>query len=228
IKRFLFIHFKKKIIPPIHIVHRYLQAAKILNIIDDKEGLNFFLPTNYIFNNGQVKLENTFIVFSISASYFTKKLPAHKIISIINEINFNIVLIGGKEDINIATEITKKSINKNIQNFVGTGTLLDSAFIIKNSKAVISFDTGMQHIATAFKKKIFSIWGSTTPDLLMEPYLPFETAFENKHENFIVPNLACQPCSVHGKNNCPKKHFNCMELQDVSNIVSKVNGFLEK
>ena len=224
-KRFLLIHFKKKINPPLHIVNRYLQTANILDIFDDREGLDFFLPKNYIFNNA-ANLEGNYMVFSISASYFTKKLPVHKIISIINEINFNIVLIGGKEDIEIAAEIIQKSTNKNIKNFVGIGTLLDSAFIIKNSKAIISFDTGMQHIASAFKKKIFAIWGSTTPDLLMEPLLPNNTNLENLHENFIVPNLACQPCSVHGKNKCPKKHFNCMELQNVGLITNQINNYL--
>ena len=35
---------------------------------------------------------------------------------------------------------------------------------------VITHDTGMMHIAAAFKKKIYSVWGNTVPEFGMYPY----------------------------------------------------------
>jgi heptosyltransferase-2 len=71
------------------------------------------------------------------------------------------------------------------------------------------------HIAAALQKKIISIWGNTVPSFGMYPY----------YGNKIVPQfmaevkgLQCRPCSKIGFPSCPKKHFNCMNLQDVDKI----------
>ena len=63
----------------------------------------------------------------------------------------------------------------------------------------------MMHIAAAFKKKIYSIWGNTIPDFGMSPYLA------NPDSKIIeVKNLSCRPCTIIGFQKCPKGHFNCM------------------
>jgi hypothetical protein len=41
------------------------------------------------------------------------------------------------------------------------------------------------------------------------------------YENFVVPELSCQPCSNFGTKTCPKKHFKCMMLQDIEAIATK-------
>jgi ADP-heptose:LPS heptosyltransferase len=61
------------------------------------------------------------------------------------------------------------------------------------------------HIAAAFHKKILSVWGNTTPELGMYPYLPSEGS-----EILEVKGLSCRPCSKLGYHECPKKHFRCM------------------
>jgi ADP-heptose:LPS heptosyltransferase len=77
------------------------------------------------------------------------------------------------------------------------------------------------HIASAYKKKIFSIWGNTIPEFGMYPYLP------GKGSKIIeVNDLKCRPCSKIGFKKCPKGHFLCMNKQNYSDLKEKLNESL--
>ena len=71
---------------------------------------------------------------------------------------------------------------------------------------MVSHDTGLMHIAAAFGKEIFSVWGNTVPAFGMYPYRTEFRVLE-------VPGLACRPCSKIGFAKCPQGHFKCMRDQ---------------
>ena len=98
-----------------------------------------------------------------------------------------------------------KDLNKKTIVFNGCGkfNLNQSASIIKKSIAVFTHDSGLMHIAAAFEKHVYSIWGNTVPEFGMYPYRTKFTVFENNA-------LTCRPCSKIGHNKCPIGHFNCM------------------
>jgi ADP-heptose:LPS heptosyltransferase len=81
--------------------------------------------------------------------------------------------------------------------------LNQSASIIKNAKIVYTHDTGMMHVAAAFKKKVISIWGNTVPEFGMYPYQTDYEVIEHR-------DLNCRPCSKIGYKKCPLGHFKCM------------------
>ena len=131
-------------------------------------------------------------------------------------------MLGGKEDIDAAekieqffrvngestisegeiqTDLNKRTI---IYNACGKYNINQSASIVKKADYVFTHDTGLMHIAAAFKKEVFSIWGNTIPLFGMYPY---RTKFKVLENN----KLDCRPCSKIGYNKCPKGHFNCME-----------------
>jgi ADP-heptose:LPS heptosyltransferase len=93
---------------------------------------------------------------------------------------------------------------------------MQSAFLIKNSQYVITHDTGMMHIASAFGKKIFSVWGNTIPEFGMYPYMAHEDS-----RIIEVKDLNCRPCSKIGFSKCPKGHFNCMQEINENLFLSK-------
>ena len=197
--------FKINILPNVHIVDRYLDTIKHLGVINDNLGLDFFLTDDDEVEN----LQGEYIVFAIGGTHNTKKLPTQKIINICKKINQPIILIGGKEDFKNGKLIV--SAAKNTQNFCGKYSVGQSAFIIKNAKYIITHDTGMMHVAAAFRKKIYSIWGNTIPGFGMTPYL------SNPDSKIIeVENLSCRPCTKIGFAQCPKGHFNCMNKIDES------------
>ena len=213
IKKWLFVNFKKDKLPDIHIVDRYMETIKAFDIVNDEKGLDFFIPDNTV--NPITDLPNNFqpqfIALVIGATHATKRLPTSKLIDICDKIDVPIVLLGGKEDISVAKEINEKC--NNTFNACGLYNLNQSAIFIRESKIVISHDTGLMHIASAFQKKIISVWGNTVPKFGMYPYLPHQDS-----KIVEVANLKCRPCSKIGYKQCPKKHFKCMNDIDTDFI----------
>ena len=91
-------------------------------------------------------------------------------------------------------------------NGCGRYSLHQSASLLRQAQFVVSHDTGLMHIAAAFGKEIFSVWGNTVPAFGM---YPFRTEFRVLE----VPGLACRPCSKIGFAQCPQGHFRCMRDQ---------------
>jgi len=210
-EKFFLTNFKTNILPDVHIVDRYLDTVKFLGITNDNKGLDFFLSDADKVD--LVEFQKDYIAFVIGGQHTTKILPTAKIISICNKLNKAVLLIGGPNDIERGDEISKAS---SAINTCGDYSLLQSAFLIKNSAYVISHDTGMMHIAAAFKKKIYSVWGNTIPEFGMYPYL------SDKNSKLIeVKDLSCRPCSKIGYDKCPKGHFKCMHEIDDNQFLSE-------
>lgn len=213
VPKFLAVYFKRiHGLPPVHIVNRYLDAAKPLGIVDDGRGLDFFIPENErvnvvatLFNNNQ----RPYVVLVVGGSYYTKQIPLNKLNEICALLKLPVVLLGSKQDDLIAQELQKKF--PQVINACGRFTIHQSASVIQQAQWVISSDTGLMHIASAFNKKIISVWGNTIPEFGMGPYLPSP---ENKI--LEVKGLSCRPCSKLGFKKCPKGHFKCMNEQDFS------------
>lgn len=210
-EKFLLTNFKTNILPDVHIVDRYLDTIKFLGITNDNKGLDFFLS-----DADKVDLSefpNDYVAFVIGGQHATKILPTPKVISICKKLNKAVLLIGGPDDKARGDEISKAS---GAINTCGDHSFLQSAFLIKNSAYVISHDTGMMHIAAAFKKKIYSVWGNTIPEFGMYPYL------SDKNSKMIeVQDLNCRPCSKIGYDKCPKGHFKCMQEIDENQFLSE-------
>ncbi len=221
-EKWLKVNLKIDKLPNRHIVDRYMDTVKALDVKMDTLGLDYFIP-----DSDQVPLEwlpkshqEEYVAYAIGAQHATKRLPVKRMIELCDKINKPIVLLGGKEDISTGEEIKKfftKSIvstpleeallemNKKaiIYNACGKYNLNQSASLLKQAKYVFTHDTGLMHIAAAFKKEIFCIWGNTIPSFGMYPYRTKFTILENN-------KIDCRPCSKIGYQKCPKGHFKCM------------------
>lgn len=215
-KKWMLVSFKYDKMPEKHIVDRYMETVSGLGVINDNKGLDYFIPEVDRIDVSTLPIthQKEYICFVIGAKHFTKKLPAEKIIAICKSLNHPIVLIGGKEDESIGDKI-RAEIGESIYNACGKFNLNQSASVVQQSKQVISHDTGMMHIAAAFKKDILSVWGSTVPGFGFTPYLA------GKNSKIVeVKDLKCRPCSKIGYNKCPKGHFKCMNDIDIREFTS--------
>jgi heptosyltransferase-2 len=156
----------------------------------------------------------------IGAAHNTKKLPIYKLKELCSKINHPVILLGGKEDYSNAVKISSVDPVK-IYNACGKFNLAESADLVRRAKLIISHDTGLMHIAAAFKKDIISVWGNTVPSFGMYPY-------QTMYEIFDVKKLWCRPCSKIGYDKCPLAHFKCMEKISIDDIVNHVNILLRK
>ena len=212
IEKFMLTNFKLDKMPKIHIVDRYLETVKHLGVKNDNQGLDFFLSAN---DKLDISIfPKNYIVFVIGGQHATKILPNEKIISIIKKVNKPVLLIGGPEDAHRGEDIAK-ACNK-VVNTCGKYSILHSASLVQQATMVITHDTGMMHIAAAFNKKIYSVWGNTVPEFGMYPYLESEQS-----KRIEVKGLNCRPCSKIGYDKCPKGHFKCMQEIDENLFLSE-------
>ena len=212
IEKFMLTNFKLDKMPKIHIVDRYLETVKHLGVKNDNQGLDFFLSAN---DKLDISIfPKNYIVFVIGGQHATKILPNEKIISIIKKVNKPVLLIGGPEDAHRGEDIAK-ACNK-VVNTCGKYSILHSASLVQQATMVITHDTGMMHIAAAFNKKIYSVWGNTVPEFGMYPYLESEQS-----KRIEVKGLNCRPCSKIGYDKCPKGHFRCMQEIDENLFLSE-------
>lgn len=213
-------------LPDIHIVDRYFQAVNGLNVQNDGEGLDYYIPDE---DGIDIKLlpdmcQKGFIALSIGGKHNTKRMPPEMLAEICTKVDYPFLLMGGREDFTYGEKAIAQSHNKNIYNACGNFNINQSASLIRQSQAVVTHDTGLMHIAAAFKKKIVSIWGNTVPEFGMYPYLPGK--FNDHVVISEVKGLKCRPCSKIGFKKCPKKHFDCMKKQDLEWIAGKIKGLI--
>jgi ADP-heptose:LPS heptosyltransferase len=242
-EKFIYVNFKRNIMPTVHIVDRYLDTLTALNlpIQFDNKGLDYFIPLQDNLDLTAIlptSHQQGYVAYAMGAQHNTKKLPLQKMIDLCLKIQAPLVLLGDKKDAVIAQEIEKyitqtNLINTNstantqnnhlsnnkarktvIYNACGKFNLNQSAYLLQQAKVVFAHDTGLMHIAAALNKKVYSIWGNTTPSLGMYPYKTDFVVLEN--------NIACRPCSKIGFDQCPKKHFDCMNSIDFSEVENTV------
>jgi ADP-heptose:LPS heptosyltransferase len=219
IQKYLLVNFKWNQLPNLHIVDRYLATAKSLGVKNDMAGLDYFFPANFDNTKVLASIGNNllFTALVVGANLPTKKLPQVKLIELLNTLKGKVVLLGGKAEIEETNLLLQQSNFEHLEliNAVGIFSLHESAEAIRLAERVITHDTGLMHIAAAFKKPIICIWGNTIPELGMYPYL-------TPHNNLEVKGLNCRPCSKIGFKECPKGHFNCMMQQNFSTINAEI------
>lgn len=222
--KWLLVNMKIRRMPNVHIVQRYLVAAAPLGVKDDGMGLDYFIPAGQ-----EVDLQTLppafrtgYVAVAIGAQHATKRLPLNKLVELCRYLAPRpIMLLGGPEDAPVAEDIIAAMKNGEIQSLINSFTdspiengcgrysLHQSASLLRQAGFVVSHDTGLMHIAAAFGKLIYSVWGNTVPEFGM---YPFRTEFEKLE----VLGLACRPCSKIGFAKCPQGHFKCMNDQQLA------------
>ena len=107
---------------------------------------------------------------------------------------YDIVIYGGPDEVNIAADIEVFLIENGVRNFI-TG------------------DSGPMHIAAALQVPTVAIFGPTNDK---------ETSqWMNEKSIIVKENLACQPCL---KRKCPLVHHNCMKLIKAKDVLEKIKN----
>ncbi|MCK9207654.1 MAG: glycosyltransferase family 9 protein [Salinivirgaceae bacterium] len=215
-KKWLLVNLKINLLPDVHIVDRYLDTVKHFDVQGDGRGLDYFIPATdeVVPEQMHAAFKGKYMVAVVGANHFTKQIPADKMVNIINQSGIPVCLVGGKDVLEQA-QLVEQNLKVPFLNTVGKISLHQSASFIRQSAVVLTPDTGMMHIAAAFKKDIISLWGNTIPELGMYPYRAGE---HSKH--FEIKGLRCRPCSKIGYKKCPKGHFKCMNLIPTEEVVS--------
>jgi heptosyltransferase-2 len=229
-KKWLLVQFKRNLYGSYSsVVERYLDSLHEIAIsVSDHQGCELYPSAEELayatpyFQTGKKTLALCF-----GAKHFTKRYPpkqfAALVTSLLQKESLQIVLLGGKEDAPQATELMNSlsdSCRPFVANLAGSCTLMQSAALLSSCDAVLCNDTGLMHIASAFGKKLFVLFGSSSQAF---GFLPWHTPYEL----FEVEGLHCKPCSHIGRDHCPKGHFRCMNDLSPNTIAEHIHNYLQ-
>jgi len=198
--------------PPM--VEHYLALSQLLN--DDALSLSEIAPKLNVSPIAKASVENklqsTFIsrdsiyVMCPGAEYGpTKRWPTEHFAALAEKLiaqnaNNQIILLGSKSDHALAQEITSQAKQaSNIHNWCGNTSLDEAIALIGMSKAVVSNDSGLMHVAAALQTPQVAIFGSSDP---------VHTPPLSDKAKIIWLNLPCSPCH---KRACPLGHLKCLK-----------------
>ena len=157
-----------------------------------------------------------YLCIAPASVWFTKQFSIEKWVDLINELPFKgpIYLIGGPDDKLLCDQILQKINRKLVVNLAGRLSFLASAALQK--KAVLNYvnDSAPMHFASAVNAPVVAVYCSTLPNFGFGPL---------SDKSFIVQTneaLACRPCGIHGKKQCPLKHFDCAKTIKMDQLIA--------
>lgn len=215
--KWLLVQFKISRLYGYSVNNSYFDGLDSIGVKYDGDGLDFYV--------GEQEAQDTnaydgdFVVVALGAQYATKQAPKEKLDYVLSKLEKRVVLLGGSSEKELADFLTSK--HDKVSNMVGKTSLLDSAQYIKYATKVLSNDTGMMHIAAAFRKDMAVLWGSSVKEFGFSPIYPDHSPAIVEH--FEQASLSCRPCSKLGKTRCPKAHFKCMNDHDYDRVAEFLN-----
>jgi heptosyltransferase II len=119
------------------------------------------------------------------------------------DVNCEIVLFGGPEDVETVSKI-QALCETVVINLSGKTALHDLPAAISACDLFITNDSGPMHIAVGCNVPVVAIFCATTPSLGFYPYTSKAVVVEKE--------LSCRPCSSHGGRRCPLGTEDCIKL----------------
>lgn len=205
---------------------RYLKAVEKWGVKDDARGAMLYPCEKDCIAVPQTdgdKNSKGWIALSPGASRYTKRWPVSyfKVVARhFQKAGFDIVLIGGISDQEICREILK-NLEPNAVDLSGKLQLMETSACLKQAKLVVTNDTGVMHMAGAVDTPLVAIFGPTTHHLGFFP-------FRSKSRIVEHSNLSCRPCSFHGTEKCPKRHFRCMREISPEQVIQAAEQLLSE
>jgi heptosyltransferase-2 len=90
------------------------------------------------------------------------------------------------------------------------------AALLSHCAEAVTGDTGLMHVAAARGVKVTALFGSTSPVLGFAP--------SGEGHTVLCRNEPCQPCTLHGREECPLKHFRCMKELLPDTVLETLNS----
>jgi heptosyltransferase-2 len=179
-------------------------------------------PTNSDYEKLKVYQAQKYITIAPASVWFTKQFPLTAWVSFINELKFEgpIYILGGPADKALGDKIINEvvslhsSASKKIINLSGALGFLASAAL--QQKAVLNYvnDSAPMHFCSAVNAPVVAIYCSTIPAFGFGPLSTNSFIVETKEK------LACRPCGLHGKKQCPLGHFNCAHSIENAQLIA--------
>jgi heptosyltransferase-2 len=172
LREFFFVNLKWNLFPKHeHIVHRYLETVAPLDVRNDGNGLDYFIPPSQELKEKDIPASHHFgfVAITFAKSKNAKQLSPAQLQELCQAIDHPVLLMGSKNEFAKAEAIASFDPIK-VYNACGKFSLHETADLIRKSKLMIAQDSDLSQVAAAFKKPVIGVWGSTFPLPDAAPY----------------------------------------------------------
>lgn len=159
------------------------------------------IPSDEAIKNVRKYQETPYVCFAPASVWATKQLPIEKWVALSEKQDHVIYLLGGPSDHSLC-ETIKTQIPGRTVNLAGKLSLMESIALMKGAVRNHVNDSGPLHFASAVNAPVTAYFCSTVTDFGFGP-------LSDDSEVKEVTGLACRPCGLHGKKECPEGHFKC-------------------
>lgn len=174
------------------------------------------------------EFEGKRVALAVGSQWGTKRWPIayYKALAekLLKAPNLGLILIGSAEEYAlsdwIASDMQKIYPDKSIWNLAGQTSFDDLRRVFPKLDLIVSNDSSPIHFASAFDVPTLAIFGPTVPAFGFAPLSKEQRIIEHK-------NLSCRPCSDHGPQTCPLKHFRCMNELSVDLVFQAARELLK-
>lgn len=200
-----------------------ISFLKFFDCPNDGVDLDYFLPETIeedfnktierIKQTKNFEIEKDYIVFSPFSRWETKDLSVNKareVIAEIKKLKDIQIIVSATSDYNKECKEIVEGFD-NVLDSSGLFNLTELAYLIKNSKCMLTVDSFPMHTGCAFKKPLIAIFGPTS-EIRVGPIA------ENS-EVFRADNIECEKC--YKRKNCPNNHI-CIENIDSKLLAKKL------
>jgi heptosyltransferase-2 len=198
--------------------HRH-QVEKYNDFINDSLNINFPAGKLLLSTISSQSSTQKTVGINPGASYGSaKRWYPEEFAKVASELSdrYDIVIFGGPGEVDIALDIEKLLIKKDVKNYknlAGKTTIPELINHISNLDLFITGDSGPMHVAATFEVPTVAIFGPTKDD---------ETSqWMNEKSLIVKKNLDCQPCM---KRTCPLGHHDCMNLIKAVDVLDSVKS----
>ena len=193
--------------PPVP--ERYFEAAAGLGVSPDGGPPEFFLSAaavgevdGFLAESG-LDPSRGLVALAPGAAHATKRWPVEHWKALAASLAARgrpVVVVGGPEDADTA-EVVARAAPGGVA-VAGRFGLQGTGALLKRSRALVSGDTGVMHMATGVGTPVVALFGPTVEAFGFFPY--------RARSHVLERDLPCRPCSRMGGPACPLGHHDCL------------------
>ncbi len=205
-----------------HAVDRMLPLARALGADTGNPRFDLHIPgdaqayADAMFEAHDFQASGPLVALNPGAFAEHRMWPADRFVALArrlkDELDARIVVVGGPDDVDLAEGIVRDA-DVNALCTAGKTSLLQLAGVLSHCEALVTGDTGPQHMAYALGKKVVALFGPANPEST-GPY---------GDEHIVIQKpFDCQPCYAHPT--CDD--YPCMKAIEVGEVVAAVREVL--
>jgi ADP-heptose:LPS heptosyltransferase len=201
----------------IHEVDRNLSLVK--HLVNDPVRRPVLYPSAHDLALVSQYKTHRYICIAPASLWYTKQYPSEQWIAFMKKLpeGLHVYLLGSGSDQKLCDEIIRSAGHRQAMSLAGKLTLLQTAGLLRDAAMNFVNDSAPMHLASAVNAPVTAIFCSTVPDFGFGPLSDGSWIVETAEP------LDCRPCGLHGRSECPEKHFDCAYTIKLDQLLDRIH-----